>query len=105
MLQDNGIKHVSLDRIIYNSNVPYVTSDNIAGAYNLTKLLIQQGHRRILFIKNSNVSTVNERLLGFKQAIIDSNLEYNDEFEVFISTRFEDFSDEFDTYCEVLEKK
>ncbi len=105
LLQDNGIKHVSLDRIIYNSNVPYVTSDNIAGAYNLTKLLIQQGHRRILFIKNSNVSTVNERLLGFKQAIIDSNLEYNDEFEVFISTRFEDFSDEFDTYCEVLEKK
>nr|WP_269846549.1 substrate-binding domain-containing protein [Paenibacillus roseus] len=105
LLEHNGIKHVSLDRMVYNTDIPYVTSDNIAGAYNLTKMLIERGHRRILFIKNSNISTVNERLLGFKQAILDSNLEYNDEFEVFIPTQYEDFTDEFDRYCEFLRKK
>ncbi|ACS99202.1 GntR family transcriptional regulator [Paenibacillus sp. JDR-2] len=105
MLESNGIKHVNLDRAVHNTSIPYVTSDNLTGAYNLTKLLIAQGHRRILFIKNSNISTINERLCGFKQAFIDSDLEYSDEFEVFISTKNEDFIDEFDAYCEVLEKK
>jgi DNA-binding LacI/PurR family transcriptional regulator len=105
LLQDHGIKYISLDRVVYNTSIPYVTSDNIAGAYNLTKLLIEQGHKRILFIKNSNISTINERLMGFKQAFIDSGLAYSDEFEVFIPTRYEDFSDEFDDYCEILERK
>jgi Transcriptional regulators len=105
MLESNGIKNVSLDRAVHNTSIPYVTSDNITGAYNLTKLLIAHGHRRILFIKNSNISTVNERLFGFKQAFIDSELEYSDEFEVFISTKHEDFTDEFDAYCDVLGKK
>jgi DNA-binding LacI/PurR family transcriptional regulator len=105
LLQDYGIKYISLDRVVYNTSIPYVTSDNIAGAYNLTKLLIEQGHQRILFIKNSNISTINERLMGFKQAFIDSELSYSDEFEVFISTKYEDFSDEFDDYCEILERK
>jgi DNA-binding LacI/PurR family transcriptional regulator len=105
LLQDHGIKYISLDRVVYNTSIPYVTSDNIAGAYNLTKLLIEQGHRRILFIKNSNISTINERLMGFKQAFIDSGLTYSHEFEVFIPTKYEDFSDEFDDYCEILEGK
>jgi DNA-binding LacI/PurR family transcriptional regulator len=105
LLINNGIKVVFLDRVVYNSDIPYVTSDNIAGAYNLTKMLIEQGHRRILFIRNSNLSTMNERLLGFKQAIIDSNLEYKDEFDVVISTKLENFSEEFDEYCEVFEQK
>ncbi|MFC3745090.1 GntR family transcriptional regulator [Paenibacillus sp. GCM10012306] len=105
LLQDNRIKYISLDRVVYNTSIPYVTSDNIAGAYSLTKLLIEQGHRRILFIKNSNISTINERLTGFKQAFVDSGLSYSDEFEVFIPTKYEDFSDEFDHYCEILERK
>ncbi|NUU60101.1 GntR family transcriptional regulator [Paenibacillus agri] len=105
LLQDHGIKYISLDRVVYNTSIPYVTSDNIAGAYNLTKLLIEQGHRQMLFIKNSNISTINERLMGFKQAIVDSGLPYSHEFEVFIPTKYEDFSDEFDHYCDVLERK
>jgi len=105
LLQDNGIKIVFLDRMISNTNIPYVTSDNIAGAYNLTKLLLDQGHRRILFIRNSNVSTMTERLFGFKQAFIDSGLEFSEEFDVIIPTESEDFSGEFDAYCNVFEQK
>ncbi|MBB6674536.1 GntR family transcriptional regulator [Cohnella nanjingensis] len=105
LLQDHGVKVVCLDRTVYNSNIPYVTSDNITGAYHLTKLLINHGHRRILFIRNSNISTMNERLLGFKQAILDSDFEYSEEFDVIIPTKMEDFSDEFDWYCEVIEQK
>jgi DNA-binding LacI/PurR family transcriptional regulator len=105
LLQDNGIKVVCLDRTVYNSNIPYVTSDNITGAYNLTKLLINHGHRRILFIRNSNISTMNERLVGFKQAIIDSDLEYSEQFDVIIPTIMEDFSDEFNWYRDVFEQK
>ncbi|WP_040674899.1 GntR family transcriptional regulator [Paenibacillus terrigena] len=105
LLQDNGIKIVFLDRIVSNTEIPYVTSDNMEGAYNLTKLLLDQGHRRILFIRNTNVSTMNERLFGFKQAIMDYGIEYSDEFDVLISTESEDFSNDFEAYCNLFEQK
>lgn len=105
LLENNGIKIVCLARTIYNTDIPYVTSDNISGAYKLTKLLINQGHQRILFIRNSNFGSVSERLFGFKQAFFDSNIEYFEEFDVFVPTSFEDFHDEFDAYCQALEQK
>ncbi|QGQ93924.1 GntR family transcriptional regulator [Paenibacillus psychroresistens] len=105
LIQDSGIKAVFLDRYLYEQNIPYVTSDNAAGAYKLTKQLIDKGHRRILFIRNSNLSTFNERLLGFKQALSDSGIEYSDEWDVLIPTQYEDFGNEFALYSSTFERK
>jgi DNA-binding LacI/PurR family transcriptional regulator len=105
LIKNSGIKAVFLDRYLYDQNIPYVTSDNVAGAYNLTKQLIDRGHRKILFIRNSNLSTFNERLLGFKQAFIDSGIEYSNELDVLIPTQLEDFKDEFKVFCSTFERK
>jgi DNA-binding LacI/PurR family transcriptional regulator len=98
MLRSNGIKVIFLDRHLYNSDIPYVTSDNVSGAYHLTKMLIDKGHRRILFIRNSNLSTFNERLLGMKQAFLDSGIEFASDLDVLIPTAFENFQEEIEDY-------
>lgn len=98
MLKSNGIKIIFLDRHMYNSDIPYVTSDNVSGAYNLTKMLLDRGHRRILFIRNSNLSTFHERLLGVKQAFLDAGIAFDDALDVLIPTDFEDFEEELETY-------
>jgi len=105
LLKSNGIKVVFLDRHLYNSDIPFVTSDNVAGAYNLTQMLIDRGHRRILFIRNSDLSTFNERLLGVKQAFLDSGIEFAPELDVLIPTEFENFEEEFEAYSLALAKR
>ncbi|WP_042166400.1 GntR family transcriptional regulator [Paenibacillus gorillae] len=102
LLKNNGIKVIFLDRYMYNSDIPFVTSDNAAGAYQLTKLLINKGHRRILFIRNSDLSTFNERLLGVKQAFLDSGIAFDPELDVLLPTQSENFADEFETYSSKL---
>jgi|GEM_PF-1870178 len=97
-LRSNGTPLVFLDRHLYDSDIPFVTSDNVAGAYSLTKLLIDHGHRNVVCIRNSDLSTLNERLLGFKQAYLDRGLEFSPEQDVLIPTRFENFEEEFEAY-------
>ncbi|REE55442.1 LacI family transcriptional regulator [Paenibacillus taihuensis] len=53
-LERNGTQVIFLDRHVYELDIPFVASDNIAGAYRLTKRLIALGHERILFIRNSD---------------------------------------------------
>ncbi|OXS61889.1 GntR family transcriptional regulator [Cohnella sp. CIP 111063] len=98
-LQSNGTPLVFLDRHLYDSDIPFVTSDNVAGAYSLTKLLIDHGHRNVVFIRNSDLSTLNERFLGFKQAYLDRGLEFSPEQDILIPTRFENFEEEFEAYA------
>jgi DNA-binding LacI/PurR family transcriptional regulator len=105
LLKSNGIKVIFLDRHLYNSDIPYVTSDNVSGAYTLTKMLIDKGHRRIMFLRNSNLSTFHERLLGVKQAYLDSGIEFDNDLDVLIPTQFENFEEEFDAYSSLVAAK
>jgi DNA-binding LacI/PurR family transcriptional regulator len=83
---------VCMDRYIYNSSlsIPYVTSDNFYASYQLTRRLVEAGHRRIGFVRNYNVSTVIERLMGFRQALHDYGVPYRDEMDILLHTRNED---------------
>ncbi|MBW7455754.1 substrate-binding domain-containing protein, partial [Paenibacillus sepulcri] len=105
LLTSSGIKVVFLDRHLYNSDIPFVTSDNTASAYKLTKMLIDKGHRRILFIRNSDVSTFNERLLGVRQAFLDSGIEFDPDLDVLLQTEFENFQEEFESYSSRIAEK
>ncbi|QJD84607.1 GntR family transcriptional regulator [Cohnella herbarum] len=104
-LKESGIEVVFLDRHPYDSDIPFVTSDNIAGAYKLTKLLLDQGHRRILFLRNADLSTFHERLLGVKQAYLDAGMMFEQRLDVLIPTEFEDFKDEFDAFADAAGDK
>lgn len=57
----------------------WVTSDNVQGAYDLTRHLIDLGHRRIAHVTwtpdNETISSVLERRKGYENAIRDAGLE------------------------------
>lgn len=86
---------VCMDRYIYNSHlsIPYVTSDNFYSSYQLTRLLIENGHRRIGFVRNYNVSTAIERFMGYKQALHDYGVAYKEDMDILLHAKNEDLPD------------
>lgn len=87
-------KIVCMDRYLYNTSlsIPYVTSDNFYASYQLTRQLIENGHRRIGFVRNYTVSTVIERLMGFRQALHDYGVPYRDDMDILLHARNEELS-------------
>lgn len=101
-LLDRGIKVVLMDRNLHTLELPYVTTDNIIASYKITRLLIENGHRRIGFVRTSRVSTVEERFSGFKQAGFEAGLSDDEMHDFMIKTEHEDFKEEIESFCERL---
>ena len=74
-----GAPMVFVDRCFEHLAAPFVVSDNQRGGYLLTKHLIDLGHRRIGFVTRPNlyVSSVAQRLQGYRQALEEAGLEYD----------------------------
>lgn len=63
------------------SNIPRVTGDNFQLGYEATSHLINHGHKKIGFIYSvPNVSTTNDRLAGYKKALEDNGIEFDEQF-------------------------
>ena len=78
VIQEQNTPLVVLDRRVSHSNVDIVRGDSEGGAYQLTKYLIDLGHRRIAIISGPrNVSTAEDRILGYKRAMEESGLKEN----------------------------
>lgn len=79
-VNESGIPVVLLDRRT-NSNhhdFDFVVEDNVQGAYELTRYLIEQGHKRIGVVNGSmRVSTGYERFQGYKKALATFGIEEN----------------------------
>lgn len=62
---------VTVDRQMKGIPVPYVGTDNIAAAKELTKCLLDKGYRRVCFVKPDadGTSTLQERQKGFVSAM------------------------------------
>lgn len=59
-------------------NLPYVVGDNYQIGYDMTNHLIQHKHNRIGFIYSyPNVSTTEDRLKGYKDALYDNGIQYD----------------------------
>lgn len=73
-----GIKKpvVLVDRYFAELELDFVGSDNFIGAYQATRYLIEQGHRKIryLAVHALGVSPAAERLAGYRQAMVDAGL-------------------------------
>lgn len=84
-------KTVLIDRDIPNYNGHVYFSNNYAGAYQAVSLLINYGHERIGFISGPRTSrTVMDRLEGYRRALSDAGIPYQDELT---------FTGDFTTDC------
>ena len=74
-LYRSGLPVVFFDRYFEDSSIPYVSSHNYQGAYEITKYLIQSGHQRITCIQATrDVMPVTTRLRGYKAAMEEAGL-------------------------------
>lgn len=66
---------VVLDRCVPGAAVDVVRSDSEEGAYDLTRHLLDLGHRRIAMLSGPlNVSTAQERVAGFRRALHEAGI-------------------------------
>jgi LacI family transcriptional regulator len=56
-----------------------IASNNFAGSYNLTRLLIEAGHQKIRFIGSTSATTsILDRYMGFCKAMIEAGLSHGE---------------------------
>lgn len=81
-LLEQRLPFVLLDRYRRGTDVDFVGIDNVAGAYRATEHLILLGHKQIAFVHYNetglemDLSTVQDRWQGYRQALYDYNLTY-----------------------------
>ena len=79
-LKSIDIPVVLLDRRIPDVQIDTVRCDSIAGAYELVQLLIGLGHKHITVISGQRgVSTAEDRVVGYHQAMTEAGLEENEQ--------------------------
>ena len=69
----------------FGNNVNSVYTDGRKALYELTKYIISNGHKNIFFVAGDDNETTNARIMGFRQAMEESNLEIKDNTIVNIS--------------------
>lgn len=73
---ERGLNIVCIDRILKNSSVDTILSDNKKGAYIAVSHLIKIGHKRIAYIGGiPDISTTRERRDGYKEALLENGIE------------------------------
>lgn len=71
---------VQCNEFVDTTLVPHVSIDNALAAYDAVNLLIKNGRKKIvLYTVNNNLISTRERLNGYKNALKENNIEYNEE--------------------------
>ena len=74
-IQKQDTPVVVLDRRVPDAPVDVVRCDSEGGAYQLTRLLLSLGHRRIAILSGPReVSTAEDRVTGYKRALAENGL-------------------------------
>jgi DNA-binding LacI/PurR family transcriptional regulator len=80
-LHEQGLPMVFFDRVTDAIPAHQVVTDNIGGAYQATRHLIERGYKRIATITSSPIlSITHERLEGYKKALAEHNRPVPDEY-------------------------
>ena len=80
-LKERNIPLVFFDRIPEDIQSSQVVIDNFQGAYDAVNLLVRTGRKRIAFISTSSyINVFRDRLNGYKQALADNQLVFNEEY-------------------------
>lgn len=76
---NRGIPVIFFDRVHEHSQCPSIFIDNYKAAYEITSHLIEQGCKRIVHISGNQLRSVyKDRFNGFKQALADNHLTFED---------------------------
>jgi len=77
-LKRTGVPFVLLNRHMDDIMTDYVINDNVYGAYLAVSHLAKLGHKRIGYISGpSQISSVRERLEGYRKALFENNIEFD----------------------------
>ena len=75
-LRSRGVPVVVLDRRVPECSADVVRGDSEQGGYELTKLLLDLGHRRIAILSGPpEVSTAADRVAGYRRALAEAGLD------------------------------
>lgn len=75
---------VLIDRIFYDTDIPWVTSENLEAAENLTSALIEQGYSRIAYLGGTPHTYIdNRRFQGYKNALRNHSIPLVDDIVFF----------------------
>lgn len=75
-----NIPLVFIDNYIEGINMPYVSSDNYQGAFDATKLLVENGHTEIVLVHGEEKSsTMQKRVMGYKAALENSKIKIDED--------------------------
>ncbi len=70
---------VLIDRYFPDIETNYIVVDNAEAAYRATAHLVNRGYRKIACITlNVHLNNMNQRVLGYKQALIDNNIQVDE---------------------------
>lgn len=79
-LKRNKTPFVLIDRNFPDIDTNYIVVDNIQAAYDATDHLIKKGFRKIACVTlNVHLNNMNQRVLGYKQALIENNIQVDEE--------------------------
>ena len=85
-LLDENFPFVVMGREILDNRVSYVVPDYYDGTYQVTKYLIEEGHRRIAFMTRPELTTANDaHVQGYFDALQDSG--FGVDHELIVETR------------------
>ncbi len=79
-LMDSNVPVVAIDYI--SKHISSIMSDNFKGLYDLTSYLIELGHRDIVYIYGHEVYVTDERIRGFKNALLDNDIAFHQDMLV-----------------------
>ena len=89
LFENSDIPLLFFDFYDEDVNIDSVTVDNYAMGAEITKLLIQKGHKNIGFIGNIySTSSIKDRFLGYYKALLDNKINLN--YEYVLNDRDED---------------
>ena len=79
-LHQQNVQVVLLDRRLPDMEADVVRCDSYGGAYQLVQLLLKLGHRRIAMLSGpSGVSSADDRVAGYRQALHEAGLQPDDQ--------------------------
>lgn len=82
------IKHADvpfffLDTYLPSARIDTVISDSYYGIYELTNYLIEQGHKKIGFVGNVDVtSSIADRFWGYRRALRENHIKFEEQWEI-----------------------
>ena len=70
MISEHDVPLVLIDRLVPGIKVPAVLADNIGGAFDATKYLLELGHKRVaIIVGRKTLGSMSARMEGYRRAM------------------------------------